>query len=104
MRISQNGIIGDILEHIRQCGGDFAEWSVGTAKEPQGPLFQQPAAESSGLIYRGAYTPYAAEGAIEYLKGLGLHPDPDSAPGRVVFAYRVVQTTPRKEEAVFAKT
>ena len=30
----------------------------------------------SKLVYREAYTPYAADGVIDYLKGLGLRLDP----------------------------
>jgi hypothetical protein len=36
MRTSQSEIIEDVMEQIRQCGGVFSEWQVGTAwSEPQ---------------------------------------------------------------------
>jgi len=33
MRFSESEIIEDMLAHIRQCGGDFSEWCVGTAQQ-----------------------------------------------------------------------
>jgi hypothetical protein len=36
MRINQSEIIDEVLDHIRQNGGDLTEWCVGTAKEMQG--------------------------------------------------------------------
>ena len=43
MRINQNEIIEDILEHIRQSGGESSEWCVGTAKDSHTPSFRRPA-------------------------------------------------------------
>lgn len=31
MRFSESEIVEEILEHIRQAGGEFSEWHVGTA-------------------------------------------------------------------------
>ena len=31
MRFSESEIVEDVLEHIRQAGGEFREWRVGTA-------------------------------------------------------------------------
>ncbi len=31
MRFSESEIVEDMLEHIRQAGGEFREWRVGTA-------------------------------------------------------------------------
>jgi len=93
MRFNQNEIIDDILEHIRQCGGDLSEWCVGTARNREGPIFQRYAAEDFRLIYREAYTTYAAEGVVEHLvQGCGLHTDHESSPGKVVFVSRHTET------------
>jgi hypothetical protein len=93
MRFNQSEIIEDILEHIRQGGGEFSDWSVGSAKDPQSPSFAGHVSEGSkdGLLYREAYTTYAAEEVLERLvKGCGLRPERAaiSQPGRIVFVYR----------------
>ena len=33
MRFSESEIVEDVLEHIRQAGGEFGEWHVGTASQ-----------------------------------------------------------------------
>jgi hypothetical protein len=93
MRFNQSEIIEDILEHIRQGGGEFSDWCVGSAKELQCPSFAGHVNEGSndGLLYREAYTTYAAEEVLERLvKGCGLRPEPAAAAqtGRIVFVYR----------------
>jgi len=110
MRFSESEIVEDMLEHIRQAGGDLSEWHVGTAtnavvsgqlsvvskKAADGPLGGGQAETS--LIYREAFTTYAAQEVVERLaQGLGLtldrEADPNRAatachPGRVVYVYR----------------
>ena len=90
MRLNQSDIIEDVLAHIGQCGGEFSEWCVGTAKDSHGPNFRQHGPESAaeGLIYREAYTPYAAAEGVERLAGCGLRPERGSAAGSYVFAYQ----------------
>ena len=92
MRYNQSEIIEDVLEHIRQCGGDLGDWQVGTAQDPQGPFFRRHSAEElgDGFLYRAAYTTYAADEVLERLKDCGLHPDRAAAtqPGKIVFVYR----------------
>jgi hypothetical protein len=92
MRFSESEIVEDIFEHIRQLGGELDEWHVGTAKEPQSPVFLQHSAEglAEGFIYREAYTTYAAEEVLDRLHSCGLHPDGGSghASGKIVFVYR----------------
>ena len=91
MRINENDIIEEIDAHIRRCGGEFGQWSVGTAKDSEGASLrchreQHP---EERLIYREAYTPYAAAEAMERLvEGYGLRADPGSASGSVVYVYR----------------
>ncbi len=102
MRINQSEIIDDIDAHIRKFGGDYSEWCVGTARDSAS--FQQHQADpGEGLIYREAYTSYAADGVIERLvSGYGLRPDRAPARGNFVFVYRDVRTQPPKEAAVSA--
>jgi hypothetical protein len=118
MRVNQSEIIDDVLQHIQKCGGDLSEWWVGTAGMIQDGRFKiqdagfkiqdsrcgiqdsrcgiQDATESENkaeagmpkLVYREAYTPYAADGVIDYLTGLGLRRDPHSTRGCFVFLYR----------------
>jgi hypothetical protein len=93
MRFNQSEIIEDILEHIRQCGGEFSDWCVGSAKDPQCPSLgrQVSACSNDELLYREAYTTYAAEEVLERLvKGCGLRPERAAVPqpGRIVFVYR----------------
>jgi hypothetical protein len=100
MRINQSEIIDDIEAHIRKFGGDYSEWCVGTARDSA--FFRQHQADlGEGLIYREAYTSYAADGVIERLvSGYGLRPDRASAPGSFVFVYRHTKTKSPKEEVV----
>jgi hypothetical protein len=93
MRINENDIMDEIEAHIRKFGGDFGEWCVGTAKDCHGPFFLRHQEHDVGdqMIYREAYTPYAADEVIERLiQGCGLHPDRESVRerGRIVFVYR----------------
>ena len=53
-------------------------------------------------VYREAYTPCAADGVIDYLKGLGLHPDPQSTRGCFAFVYRHSAAQPVPEAAVLS--
>ncbi|MGO8816945.1 MAG: hypothetical protein ACLQVG_20075 [Terriglobia bacterium] len=98
MRFNQSEIIEDILEHIRQGGGEFSEWCVGSAKDPQCPSFGRHVSEGSneGLLYREAYTTYAAEEVLERLvKGCGLRPERAAGPqpAKIVFVYRPSEST-----------
>jgi len=56
MRLNQSDIIEDVLAHIRQCGGEFSEWCVGTAKDSAFLRQHGPESAAEGLIYREAYT------------------------------------------------
>ena len=96
MRINQNEIIEDILEHIRQSGGESSDWCVGTAKDSHAPFFLRPADQAwdDGLIYRQAYTTYAAAEVVERLQASGLRPDRDSFAGDIVFVYRPARANP----------
>ena len=91
MRVNENEIIEEIEAHIRRCGGEFGEWRVGTARDLEGsplPCHREQAPDER-LIYREAYTPYAAAEAVERLvEGFGLRADPGSERGRIVYAYR----------------
>ena len=109
MRFSESEIVEDVLEHIRQAGGEFSEWHVGTAaedsrqkavgsgqQEPKDqhapgrlssgvtgrPLLPGAPAENSeqALICREAYTTYAAEEVVDRLKSLGLRRDRPAVP------------------------
>ena len=90
MRRNQSDIIEDVLAHIGQWDGEFSEWCVGTAKDSHGSLFgpHGPESAAEGLIYREAYTPYAAAEVVERLAGCGLRPERGSAAGSIVFARR----------------
>ena len=85
MRYSESEIVEDILEHIRQAGGEFDEWRVGSAGAIQDERFKI----QEQMLYRPAYTVYAAEEVVERLaSGCGLERDPASAPGKIVYVYR----------------
>ena len=108
MRFSESEIVEDMLEHIRQAGGEFREWHVGTAtnavasgqlsvarkQAADGPLGGGQAETS--LLRREAYTTFAAEEVAERLAGFGLQRErattsnPAAAVhnGTTVFVYR----------------
>ncbi len=99
MRFSESEIVEDLLEHIRQAAGDWREWRVGTAPDAQSPLFRQHALEGSPekLIYREAYTTFAAEEVVERLtRGFDLPLAEETTSngsatrhsGKIVFVYR----------------
>ena len=69
MRYSESEIIEAILDYVRQAGGPFQEWRVGTAYDTQAPIFTQHGAGESAdkLICREAYTTFAAAEVIERL-------------------------------------
>jgi len=94
MRFTRSDIVEDVLAHIRELGGDFSEWCVGTARDREGEFFRrhgasratgfQPVLEhgqdahgtcGDGLIWREAYTSYAAADVAERLADCGLRPD-----------------------------
>ncbi len=98
MRFNQSEIVEEILQHLRQRGGENSEWCVGTAKDSHQPFFQRHAAADLGdgliepirpiwLVGREAYTTYAAAEVVDRLKNCGLRPDRDSIPGDIVFVY-----------------
>jgi hypothetical protein len=89
MRFNQSDIIEDVLAHIRQCGGECSEWCVWTAKHSAFLGQHGPESAAEGLIYREAYTPYAAAEVMERLAGCGLRPERGSAAGSIVFAYHL---------------
>ncbi len=93
MPINHTEIIAEIQNHIRKIGGEFADWCVGTAKDPRSPFFEshRVAERSDGLIYREAFTASGAQAARDYLVnecGLRLDLEDAPEPGRIVFAFR----------------
>ena len=105
MRINQSEIIEEMLEHIRQLGGGFSEWCVGTAKDSQAPFLRRHVGADlgDGLISREAYTTYAADEVVDRLaKGCGLHLDRDAVPepGKIVFVYRKTPPAPSLSPAI----
>ena len=111
MRFSESEIVEDMLEHIRQAGGEFREWRVGTATNAvvSGQLLvvSQQAADGppgggqaeTSLLCREAYTTFAAEEVVERPAGFGLqrerattsNPAATAHPGKSVFVYRPVE-------------
>ena len=93
MRINENDIMDEVDAHIRKFGGDYQEWCVGTAKDSQAPFFRRHLEADLGdqLMYREAYTTYAADGSrtprsgLRVARGPQVHP---AAEGRIVFVYR----------------
>ena len=70
---------------------------MGTARD-SASFRQHQADPGEGLIYREAYTSYAADGVIERLvSGYGLRPDHASARGSFVFVYRHTESKPEKQ-------
>jgi hypothetical protein len=57
MPINHDEIIEEIEGHIRELGGGFGEWCVGTAKDSRGPFFRRHLAADlgDGLAYREAF-------------------------------------------------
>ena len=139
MRFTRSDIVEDVLAHIRELGGDFSEWCVGTARDREallarskavqlipdqtkaprqaaihcptaashsaaadlakasGPAEQHVATDlGEGLIWREAYTPYAAADVAERLAdcGLRLECNSVSTPGYIVFVYRPTTAAP----------
>ena len=94
MRINENDIMDEFEAHIRKNGGDFGEWCVGTAKDSHGPFFLRHQDQYLGdqMIYREAYTTFAAEEVVERLQASGLLPATSSlcSRGDIVFVYRRV--------------
>ena len=102
MRINENDIVDEIEAYIRRCGGEFGQWCVGTAKDSERACWRcrREQAPDERLIYREAYTPYAAAEAVERLvQGYGMRADPGSASGRVVYAYRASLPAPAAASA-----
>jgi hypothetical protein len=121
MRFSESEIVEDVLEHIRQAGGEYREWQVGTAQDltsrfPQaahdgvrasGQAGGQPIGsgqEADGLLCREAYTTFAAQEVVERLAAFGLQCEretspnqaPSARPGKTVFVCRLT-AAPRQE-------
>ena len=105
MRYSESEIVEDFLEHIRQAGGELHDWRVGTAPDARDPIFCPPTPDVSGekLIYREAYTTFAAEEVVDRLtRGFDLPLAPKTSsdraptrrPGKIVFLYRPAAATP----------
>jgi hypothetical protein len=85
MRYSESEIVEDFLEHIRQAGGDLHEWRVGTATDARDPILCPPTLDGSGeaLIYREAYTTFAAEEVVDRLaRGFDLSLAPKTSSDR----------------------
>ena len=98
MRIGRNEIIEQLMEHVRNTGGEVAEWCVGTARDEAAMSRVQFQASSENLpsiqslAYREAHTAFAAAEAADYLvDAFGLQPDRDSPvePGKIVFIHRL---------------
>jgi len=104
MRYSESEIVEDFLEHIRQAGGELHDWRVGTAPDARDPIFCQPTSDGAEqkLIYREAYTTFAAEEVVDRLaRGFDLPLAPKTSsdrtptrrPGKIVFLYRPAAAT-----------
>ncbi len=111
MRFSESEIVEDMLEHIRQAGGEFREWRVGTATNAvasgQLSVVRKQAADGplgggqaeTRLLCREAYTTFAAEEVVERLAGFGLQRERATTSnavatahsGKTVFVYRPVE-------------
>ena len=92
MAITSKEIIGDIAEHIRKFGGDFAAWSVAIARDWHDPVFEsrQSEAKDDELVCREAYTPASARAVRDYFVSQGTAPGngESNQEGKVVYAYR----------------
>jgi len=73
MAITSKEIIGDITDHIRKFGGDFAAWGVAIARDWHDPVFEsrQSEAKDDELICREAYTPASARAVRDYFVSQG---------------------------------
>ena len=109
MRFTRSDIVEDVLAHIRELGGDFSEWCVGTARDREALLARSKAAQpvpdlakapgqaerhaagdlGEGLIWREAYTPYAAADVAERLADCDLRPDRASVPAPRIHRLRL---------------
>ena len=104
MAITSKEIIGDIAEHIRKFGGDFAAWSVAIARDWHDPVFEsrQSEAKDDELICREAYTPASARAVLDhFVTECGADGDAvgEGKAGRFVYAYRKTSHTDRSSPA-----
>jgi hypothetical protein len=96
MPVNHHEIIEDMEWQIRKCGGAWAEWCVGTAKDARGPFFQRhrEADLGDGLAYREAYTTDAAQAVVTHMvnaRGLEIDHAAAPEPGRLVFICRKLE-------------
>jgi hypothetical protein len=114
MPINHNEIIEELEGQIRRSGGRFNEWCVGTASTIQDGRSKIQNGTPDGLLYREAYTTFAAEEVVERLAGFGLQRERDTTHnpaatahhGKTVFVYRKIPSAhivPGKEAPTFRK-
>jgi hypothetical protein len=87
----------DIVQYIRQCGGDFPNWYAGIAADPRARLFNDHNVNEHGgqWIFRDAGTDAEARKAEDYLHDLGCQGCCGGGDYRTryVYAYRITPTT-----------
>jgi len=95
---SRQQIIDDITAHIRNCGGEYHEWYIGTSIGASDELFERHHVlpGSDDWIHREAESPQAAREVLEFFEttyGIDATRDPRHDPGVTVYAYRKTQHT-----------
>ncbi len=93
MRKSRQQIIEDITAHIRNSGGGYDQWYIGTSVDPMGKLFDghQVLRETDDWIVREAESPQAARDVVAFFEttyGMDAMRDPRHGAGSMVHAYR----------------
>jgi hypothetical protein len=93
-------IIADITGHIRQFGGNFGVWCVGTASDWHCPVLEAHQIEDKddALICREAYTAASARAVRDYFVtqcDVALGNSRASEEGKLVYVYRELPLQPR---------
>ncbi len=86
-------IIEEITNHISICGGDFADWCIGTARDWRSPVMElhDHGVQNDDFIVREAYTAASARSVrSHFVNGCGMAESPKEGDddGKLVFAIR----------------
>ncbi len=92
-------IIEDIRTHISKCGGNFADWCVGTARDWHSPALEAHEQEEKNddFICREAYTPASARSVrLHFVNDCGSAQGSGdtSDEGKLVYAFRKQHADP----------
>ena len=81
----------EMISYVKEFGGDFTQWSVGTAEDAPMALFQihQVDPVHDVWLWKPALTPAAAALVVGWMTGRQkAKPAPSDAPGPCVFIFK----------------